>query len=267
MAALVKSAMRTLDLLELISTSKNGLLLSELAKALNVPISSMHGLISTLEHREYLVRDQTTQRYHFGPRFVQLVTSGTSNVDLVSLASKTLDRLQQECKEAITMSMLQMDRIIFISNRFSSSIVQVVNKVGTSLPAHATGSGKVMLAHLPPEEIDRIYPQQKLVSQTEKTIRTKAELMAVLEEVKQQGYAYDEGESEEGVWAVASCILDSVGMPCAAMSIVLPEVRVQQSMIPKWTELVVSAAQEISKKLGLTPELRTGSQVGAFLKS
>jgi DNA-binding IclR family transcriptional regulator len=254
MTALVKSAMRTLDLLELLATSKNGLLLSDMSKALDIPVSSMHGLISTLEHRDYLVRDPSSLRYHFGPRFIQLVTSGSTNVDLVSLASTTLDRLQHECKEAVTMSVLQMDKIIFISNRSSSSIVQVVNEIGTSLPAHATGSGKVMLAHLLPEDIDRIYPEERLASKTEKTVPTKSELMDVLSKVKQQGYAYDEGESEEGVWAVASCIRNSVGMPRAAVSIVVPQVRLQQSKIQKWTELVVKAAQEISGKLGFTPK-------------
>jgi len=254
MAALVKSAMRTIDLLELLATSKYGLLLSDMSKALDVPVSSMHDLISTLEYRDYLLRDPDTLRYHFGPSFIQLVTSGSTNVDLVSLASTVLDWLQSECQEAVTMSVLQMDMILFISNRASSSIVQVVNEVGSSLPAHATGSGKVILAHMPPEDIDRIYPDDSLLSKTGRTIRTKDELKAILSKVKEQGYAYDEGESEEGAWAVASCVRNSQGVPRAAVSIVVPQVREQKNMIQKWTDLVVRAADEISMKLGFVPE-------------
>jgi DNA-binding IclR family transcriptional regulator len=254
MAALVKSAMRTLDLLELIVTSKNGLLLSDMSKELRIPLSSMHGLISTLEHKDYLIRDQTSLRYHSGPRFIQLVTSGSTNVDLVAIASAALDRVQNECGEAVTMSVLHGDKIVFISNRPSSSIVQVVNKVGTELPAHATGSGKVMLAHLPPDDVDRIYSDSILPSKTDRTIQERKVLLHALTEVREQGFAYDEGESEEGVWAVAGCVRDSVGMPRAAVSIVVPEVRVKKEMIPKWTKIISDAAMEISRKLGFRPD-------------
>jgi DNA-binding IclR family transcriptional regulator len=254
MTALVKSAMRTLDLLEFLTISKNGFLLSDMSKELDIPISSMHSLISTLEYRKYLVRDQSSHRYHIGPKFIQLVASGSISVDLVSLASATLDRIQSECQEAVTMSVLQSDKIVFISNRPSSSIVQVVNKVGTTLPAHATGSGKVMLAHLPPGDVDRIYPESTLPPKTERTLRTKANLKRALFKAKEQGYAYDEGESEEGVWAVASCVKSSIGLPRAAVSIVVPQVRVRENKIPKWTEMIVDAALEISMKLGFKPD-------------
>jgi len=254
---LVKSSLRTLELLELFSSSSEELSLTAMSKALGIPASSMHGLIATLEHRSYIVRNPSTHKYRIGPAFIKLVNTRSIFFDLVFLAAPTLDRLAKECSEAITMSVLSESNIVFISNRASSSIIRVVNDVGTTLPAHATGSGKAMLACLTSEEIDRIYPREDLPQHTDQTISTKSELLGALARVRQQGFAYDEGESEEGVWAVASCIRGVDGEPRAAVSVVVPQVRVREDMISQWTAAVVRAAKEIGLKLAEEPDALT----------
>jgi DNA-binding IclR family transcriptional regulator len=110
-----------------------------------------------------------------------------------------------------------------------------------------------MLAHLPPDDVDRIYSDSILPSKTDRTIQERKVLLHALNEVREQGFAYDEGESEEGVWAVAGCVRDSVGMPRAAVSIVVPEVRLREKKIPRWTEIITDAAMEISGKIGFKP--------------
>jgi DNA-binding IclR family transcriptional regulator len=254
MARIVKSAARTIDLLEFLALSPSGVTLSVMSEHLGIPISSMHGLVATLEDREYLVRDPSSFRYRLGPGFTRLTASDGSNIDLVLLGAQVMDRMQKACEEAITMSVLQNDKIVFISNRSATSIVQAVNSVGTSLPAHATGSGKVILAHLPEDEFERIYPDHDLPPQTARTIQTKEVLRTILEEIKSKGYAYDEEESEKGVWAVASCIRNAAGYPRAALSIVVPAIRIRKGKIPFWTRLVVEGAAEISASLGWIPD-------------
>jgi len=253
MARIVKSAARTIDLLEFLASSPNGVTLTSMSRHLQIPISSMHGLVATLEDREYVVQDPISLRYQLGPGFARLTASNTANADLVLLGAPVMDRIRKTCEEAITMSVLQKDRIVFISNRPATSIVQVVNSVGTSLPAHATASGKVMLAYLPDSELERIYPADDLRPQTAKTAQKSKDLRTILEETRLKGYAYDEEESEDGVWAVASCIRNAVGYPRAALSIVVPITRVRDDKIPLWTNLVVEGAAEISAALGWIP--------------
>lgn len=170
MARIVKSAARTVDLLEFLASSHNSVTLSTMSEHLGIPISSMHGLVATLVVREYVVQDPISLRYRLGNRFTHLTVSNAANIDLVLLGAQVMDKMRETCEEAITMSVLQKNRIVFISNRPATSIVQVVNSVGTSLPAHATGSGKVMLAYLPESEFKRIYPDPDLPPQTARTI-------------------------------------------------------------------------------------------------
>jgi DNA-binding IclR family transcriptional regulator len=136
--------------------------------------------------------------------------------------------------------------VAFIHKRPSKGIVQVVNPVGTRLPAHATGSGKVMLAHLSEWEIDQLYPTEKLPGRTATTITSKHVLKEALAVIRQQSYAYDDGESEEGVWAVAACIRGEDGRPLAALSVVGPFFRVIGKPYNEWNRIVVEGAREIS---------------------
>jgi len=253
MVRIVKSAARTIDLLEFLASSPNGVTLSSMSEHLEIPISSMHGLVATLIAREYLDQDPISLRYRLGPGFARLTVSNTANIDLVLLGAPVMDRIRKTCEEAITMSVLQKNRIVFISNRPATSIVQVVNSVGTSLPAHTTGSGKVMLAYLSEIEFESIYPVHDLHPQTARTTQKNKDFKTILEETRLKGYAYDEEESEDGVWAVASCIRNAVGYPRAALSIVVPIIRVREDKIPLWTDLVVAGAAEISAALGWIP--------------
>ena len=88
---------------------------------------------------------------------------------------------------------------------------------------------------------------------TPTTITSKAKLKDALAQVRQLGYAYDNEESEPGVWAVASCVRNAEGQPAAAISIVVPIIRVTEERIPEWTKLIVEGAEEISSKLSFPP--------------
>jgi DNA-binding IclR family transcriptional regulator len=253
MTYLVKSSTRTLDLLELVIEHSNELSLSDISQTLNIPISSMHALVNTLVERGYYIRDPISLRYGIGPKLTLLMAAGNKNVDLISLAEPVFERMRWECDEAISMSVLDGNRIRFIYFSPARSIFQIVNLVGSSLPAHATGSGKVMLAHLPPQELDGLFPSENLPHTTPNMIATKSELLRAIAEASKQGYAIDNQESEPGVWAVASCIRDTDGGPLAAISIIVPTIRLDNEKIAEWTQLVMEGAKEISTKLSCAP--------------
>jgi len=253
MNGLVKSSARTLDILELIADSPDELSLSDISNKLGIPISSLHALVNTMVKREYLKKDQLSNRYNFGQKFSQLMTAYVNKINLVSLAEPVIDKIRSLCEEAISMAVLDGDSIRFIYFRPATSLVQVVSTIGSKLPAHATGSGKTMLAYLKEEEIDDRYPEESLPTITPNTISRKSDLKRAILEASRLGYAYDDEEAEPGVWAVASSICNAEGYPVAAISIVVPTLRVDQDGIDSWTNLIVRSALEISAKLSYLP--------------
>jgi len=248
----VRSVDRALDILELLAEFPEGLTLTDISKQLKVPLSSVHDLMGTLLYREYVSREITSSRYRFTPKFVLLASLYRSKLDLITLAEPVMARLKEATGETSSLSILQDDMIVFIHKHPAEGVIQIVNPVGTRLPAHSTGSGKVMLAQLPDERIHQLYPNDTLPQLTEYTISDRGQLMKVLEEIRKTNYAYDEEESIAGVWAVASCIRDIEGNPVAALSVVGPRFRIEKKSYKEWHSLTLEGANEISSALGFS---------------
>lgn len=250
----VKSAARALDILEFLTSFSRGMSLSEIGRELGIPLSSLHGLMETLLVKGYLVRDDTTSVYRISSKLIQLASLYHSQNDLISIADPIMESLSRKTGETTSLAILQQDVIVFMHKRTSPNVLQVVNAVGTRLPAHATGLGKVMLACLDNEQIDRLYPDEELVKLTATTISTKTELKKVLEQTRQLGYAFDNGESTPNVWAVASAICNRYSYPVAALSIAAPISRVEDADVPGWCEAITESAREVSQILGFVNE-------------
>lgn len=254
---LVKSSARTLDILTLLANKSEGMKLTDIGEELGIPLSSIYGLIKTLERKGFLLHNSRNSQYLLGPKILQLSHLFRSQLDLVKYAEPVMDRLRRVTSETTSLSVLQGDKIVFIHKRIAEEVLRVVNPVGTTLYAHATGSGKVLLAFLNEEEVEQIYRNEKLTKVTPNTIGLKSDLMSRLAEIRKCNYAYDDEESELGVWAVASCILSEAERPLAALSIVGPTNRISKKDTSDWNQLVREGAREISLKLhGKVPNPR-----------
>lgn len=251
---LVKSSARTLDILTLLTEHPEGMTLTEIGKRLKIPLSSLYALIGTLVQKDFVLRAENGFHYRLGPRILQLASAYRGQVDLITLADSVMNRIRRAVSETTSLSVLQGQMILFIHKRPAEGVVQVVNPVGTRLYAHATGSGKVMLAYLDEEAFERIYPEEALPALTPATIRSKSALKARLAEVRERNYAYDDEESAVGVWAVASCVRDEEGHPVAALSVVAPTSRLQTKDPSEWHLLVRAGAAEVSASLGFRDE-------------
>jgi IclR family transcriptional regulator, acetate operon repressor len=245
----VKSATRALDIFELLADFPNGLSLTDIGKSLNVPLSSMHGLINTLLDRGFLIRIEGTMLYRLGPGIVKVAASYRAQADLVSIADPIMERIRHITSETTSLAVLQGNMIVFIHKRPAEGVVQVVNPVGTRRFAHSTGSGKIMLAYLSSEEIDNLYLDEELPVFTPNTIKTKTALLSALAEAREKQYAYDNEESNTGVWAVAGCIRNEEGRPVAAISVVAPLFHIQAKDYMNWYTYIRDGAIEASAPL------------------
>nr|WP_275404133.1 IclR family transcriptional regulator C-terminal domain-containing protein [Pseudonocardia acidicola] len=91
----------------------------------------------------------------------------------------------------------------FIDAVESPRAVRVASRLGLSIPAHATSTGKAMLAQLTPDELHTLYPEEELEGLTERSIRSRSQLEEQLATVRRRGYATSTEESESGVSSVA----------------------------------------------------------------
>lgn len=247
---LVKSAARTLDLLDYLAEHPGGATLTDIQAHFKIPFSSLYNIATTLVLKGYLTRNEQTLMYHLGPKVGQLASSYYDQVDLIQLAEPYMKRLTRLTGETTSLTVLRDDRVVFIHKVVGEGVLQIVNPVGTTLAAHATGSGKVLLSCLSEEVIDRIYPNEDLPVYTPATVPNKTQLKVLLKEAAECGYAYDNEESNSGIWALASAIRDRLGRPMGALSIVGLIGRVRQKDQQSWAPNIKQMANEASAALG-----------------
>jgi DNA-binding IclR family transcriptional regulator len=154
--------------------------------------------------------------------------------------------------ETIHLATLEAASLVYLWKVESTRTLRVamMSRVGQTAPTYCTGVGKVLLAHLLPEQVNAILKKEKLTAYTDRTITRRDELVRELAGIREKGYAVDNEEHEVGVRCVAAPIRDRTGTVCAAVSVSIPTVRLTNRDIPRYRDIVVRAAGEISLKMG-----------------
>ncbi|MEU7824469.1 IclR family transcriptional regulator [Catellatospora sp. NPDC049133] len=228
----VKSADRTLELLEaLASGGPRGLV--ELSRDLDIPKSSLHGLLRTMAQRGWVEADATGTRFGLGVRALQVGASYLDSDDSVGLVNATLDALSARFGETVHLGRLDGPNVVYIAKRESAHPLRLFSAIGRRLPAHATALGKALLAARADDEVDRLL-DWPLAALTPHTITTPEALHAELARVREAGHAEDREENTEGIMCLAVAV--PLRTPAAdAISISVPLARLRDTTV---TEIV-----------------------------
>jgi len=200
--AAVKSADRTVELLELLSRTSEPLTLSEIQRELSYPKSSLFVLLRTLVARGWVETDRRGTGYSIGVRALLVGTSYLDRDPVIRAATRVLEELRAEVNETVHLARLDGADVVYLASRESAHQLRLTSRVGRRLPAHATSLGKALLAERGAEEIDAILPAG-LEALTPKTLTERDALLADLAETRERGYAIERGENTTGLGCFA----------------------------------------------------------------
>jgi DNA-binding IclR family transcriptional regulator len=201
----VKSADRTLEVLEVLASSPNRRGLGELARELGIPKSSLHGILRTMAKRGWVEADPTGTRFGLGVRALQVGAAYLDADSAVGLVAGVLDELAAEFGETVHLGRLDGAHVVYLAKRESVHPLRLFSAIGRRLPAHATALGKVLLAERSAAQLDAILPDP-LPTLTPRTITDRAALDADLARVREQGYAVDHEENTDGIACFAVAV-------------------------------------------------------------
>ncbi|MEV0425763.1 IclR family transcriptional regulator [Micromonospora sp. NPDC050495] len=201
----VKSAGRTLEVLEALAASPHRRSLVDLARDLGIPKSSLHGILRTLAQRGWVESDLTGTRFGLGLRALQVGAAYLTADDALGLLGTVLDELSRQFGETVHLGRLDGPHVVYLAKRESVHPLRLYSAIGRQLPAHATALGKVLLAERPDEEVDALLPRP-LRALTRHTLSTPEALHADLAAIRRRGYAVDREESTEGIVCVAMAV-------------------------------------------------------------
>jgi DNA-binding IclR family transcriptional regulator len=195
----VDNALRVL----LLFGTRDQLRLTDVSEYLGVASSTAHRLLAMLQYRGFVRQNERTRLYGPGPALTGVAFAVLQRFDFRSTLRPYLERLNSELAETAHLGLLDGATVRFIDAIESPRPVRVASRLGRTMPAHATSTGKAILAQLSVEELHRLYPEEELEALTEHTARSRARLEDDLAVTRERGYAISIEESESGVASVA----------------------------------------------------------------
>ncbi|MDR5694144.1 MAG: IclR family transcriptional regulator [Armatimonadota bacterium] len=244
----VRSLERALRLLDFMRMNGGpGLGVSELSRALGLSKAVVFRLLRTLEQYGYVVQE-ADRRYRLGTKPLELASVVLRQFEVRQVAWPMMLALAERTGESVVLTVPGPDGVICVDTVDSPQQLRVSFRVGRITPWHAGAAGKLHLAFLPKEKIQKIL-SQGLPRYTERTITDPALLLQELEQIRKQGYAFTIGELDPGVAAITAPIFDARQNVVAAISIGGPASRFTDERLPTLIREVRWAAQEISLRL------------------
>jgi IclR family pca regulon transcriptional regulator len=191
------------------------------------------------------------RHYALTPKVLSLGHAYLSSSPLATLAQPVLNRISERVQESSSAATLEGDEILYITRSKSDTHIMSVDLgVGSRLPAYCTSMGRVMLAALPPAQLDEWLAAARLVKRTAHTVSDAEGLRTVLAEVRANGYAIVDQELEVGLRSIAVPVFNREGRAVTALNISshssrMPIADMQSRLLPVLRE----AAQELQNLL------------------
>ncbi|MQA81434.1 MAG: helix-turn-helix domain-containing protein [Streptosporangiales bacterium] len=243
----VKSADRALAVLELLAASP-GLRFSEIADRLDLPRSSVHGLLATLVGRGFVDLDGHQHTYALGIKAWTIGQAYAGHRDLVGIAEPLMEELARTTGETIQLARLDGVENVYIAIADSPQPMKLVSAVGMRLPAYATGLGKALLAGLDRDDLRGRLDRIEFERFTAHTVADRESLEAQLDRVAADGYATDDEEYIIGCRCVAMPVRGRGG-PVAAMSVSAPTPRCGPDWVAQTRRRLADTVAQVEQRL------------------
>lgn len=224
--------------------------LSEATRYLGVASSTAHRLLAMLAYRGFVRQDPVSKAYLPGPALTGVAFAIFGRIDIQRSAAPIMRGLAEQLRETIHVGMLDGAGVRFVAAVEGPAAVRVASRLGRSMPAHCTSTGKVMLAQLPEAELRQLLPHEKLDRITPSSIGSRTELETELAAIRARGYAVNREESEEGVASVAVLVPTRAPGLRLALNAAAPRSRLDDARCATVAAALVKAAKEIGDQLG-----------------
>jgi DNA-binding IclR family transcriptional regulator len=198
-----------------------------------------------LQYRGFVQQDPRTKAYLPGTALTGVAFSILQRFDFRAAVRPVLERLNAELGETVHLGMLVGATVHFVDAIESPKAVRVASRLGQAMPASSTSTGKALLAGLSDEEIDALYPRERLDGLTPKSITLRSDLHRQLAIVRKRGYATSSEESEAGVSSVAAALRTPHG-PRLAVNVAVPTSRMTRDDEKRIGATLVAVAADAS---------------------
>jgi len=241
---------RMASLLDAIARYPEPVSLKILSAETGLHSSTAYRILNSMLDNGFIERDSAS-KYQLGRKLLRLGSRVNVKSDLRQIAMPVMAALRDELGETINLTVREGDEVVYIEKATPNRMMHVQQLVGSRAPLHVTAVGKLMLALGDDKECQGYAARTNMPAFTRNTINNLDQLRREAEQIRQQGYAFDNEEAEIGVGCIGTLIYDASGNIVAGLSVSAPIERRQTV----WVESLLKAAHQISEELGYRPEM------------
>ena len=249
----VQSIGRAFAILEEVARNREGISLAELAKRVGLHNSTTFHLVKTMASLGYVRQIKDTKRYRIGRPLFALAAGALDEIEMVSMATPVLNDLSHETGESSHFATRMSDAVVVMARTPGPGAFQLTERMGVVRPAYCTALGKVILAALRPDQLERYLDRVELKPLTQNTITERGRLLQEIAEIRSAGIAFDDCEFDSELRCAAMPIFDFSGKVVGAIGISGPVWRLSIQALRSRARSLEAAAKRLSEAFGAAP--------------
>lgn len=245
----VSSVLKVFGILQALGDEQE-LGVTELSQRVLMSKSTVYRFLQTMKTLGYVKQEGENDKYSLTMKLFELGARALQNIDLIRLADVQMRELSTLTKETVHLGALEEDSIIYIHKIDSLYSLRMYSRIGRRNPVYSTAIGKVLLAWRDEPEVRDILADVEYKKFTARTLESTDQLLPLLAQVRQRGYAEDNQEMEEGLLCVAVPVFDRFGQAIAGLSLSFPMMRYDEKQHADYVAMLHRAARALSLQLG-----------------
>lgn len=245
----VHSIEKSIRLLDCFWEARRPLSLSELERMTGWAKSTIHGLLASMLDSAVVEQNASDGKYRLGYHLFELGSAVNQGWDVPELCRPHLQALVDRLGESAYLARLSGNDLILTVCEEPHSGFRITSEVGTRLPLYCSSQGKVILAHLPEYDANRLLQSCPMRAFTPNTVLDNGRLLSQLAAIREAGYAEERQEYKLGLQSVAAPIFDGSGECRYAIGVICLSTVAEDDFAAMRGE-VVAAARRISEVLG-----------------
>jgi IclR family transcriptional regulator, acetate operon repressor len=246
----VQSVDRAMLLLEALGEDDRGHRLTDLSRRTGLSLTTVHRLLTTLEHRRFVQFSASDNLWHIGLQAFAVGSAFVRDRNFVAPALPFLRQLRDQTRETANLGVVEDGEIVLVNQVESREITRAISRVGGRTPMTASGMGKAVLASYTHDDISSVIKSRGMRKVTGKTLTSREALEAQLDQTRRDGYAVDDEEFIPGLRCVAAPVYDNRSEVVCAISVSGLPLRMTPERIPVLGGLIAQTAAELTRALG-----------------
>ncbi|EMF5210866.1 TPA: DNA-binding transcriptional repressor XynR [Enterobacter roggenkampii] len=247
---IIQSVERALQILDLFNEQATELKITDISKLMGLSKSTLHSLLKTLQLHGYIDQNPENGKYRLGMKLVERGHFVVGSIDIRQKAKGWLTELSQRTGQTTHLGILDGREGVYIEKIEGKLAAIAYSRIGRRLPVHATAIGKVLIAWLGETELNALLEGYQYTTFTPATLSSREALISALAQTREQGYALDSEENEQGVRCVAVPVWNHESRVIAALSLSTLTSRVDDAELANFREQLQQAGLALSRALG-----------------